>query len=133
MKRRSAVVGAMILSFSLGILLSQSIGFSVSEGGSVDEPAVDLPAAALKAWFPPVGEYDTGGEPLDDELFASLMEALEEAMTADETLADFEREAKIQLRNFMRRLAIPEVPPSRRRGFRATSPISPKSIRTTGP
>ena len=34
------------------------------------------------AWFPPLGDYDTGGEPLDDERFEALMAVLDEALMA---------------------------------------------------
>ena len=68
-----------------------------------------LPDAATQAWFPPIGDYDTGGEPLDDESFEALLSTLDDALTADGTLAAFEREAPIHIWNFIRRLAVPRV------------------------
>ena len=89
------------------------IGFVLSAGvrGSADgeAPGADFPAAIQQAWFPPVSDYDTGGEPLDGERFDALMSALDEALGASETLADFDREADIHLWGFTRRLAVPEV------------------------
>ena len=111
MKRRLAIIGAVILSFILGGLLSDRVGLPGLEGRSVEDAAMDLPAAASKSWFPPIGEYLTGGEPLDEESFEGLMAALDNAMTAEETLADFEKEADLHLWNFIRRLSIPEVTP----------------------
>ena len=114
MKRRLAILGAVILSFLLGSLLSEAIGWPALEGKPAAESEVDIPAAVLKSWFPPIGEYDTGGEPLDEERFEELMAALDAAMTAEETLADLEREATLHLRNLARRVAIPEITPGQR-------------------
>ena len=96
----SAVVG-----LGIGLLIA------TSSRGSDAEPAPgsDFPIAIQRDWFPPVSEYDTGGEPLDDERFEGLMSALDAALNAKETLADFEREADIHLWSFTRRLAMPEV------------------------
>ena len=109
MKRRAAVLVTVILSFLLGSLLSDAIGWPSLEGRGASKAGMDIPVAALKAWFPPVGRYDTKGEPLDDESFDELMAALDAALRAEETLADFEREAGLHLWNFARRLARPEV------------------------
>ena len=73
------------------------------EGG----PGVDLAMALQRAWFPPIQDYRTDGAPLADEHFDALMAALDWAMTADETLADFERETDIHMWNFVRRTASP--------------------------
>ena len=98
----------MIVAFGLGIVLSGSIGSSDSSGASVS-PEPDIPAAAMGSWFPPAEQYDNGGEVLSEESFEELMSALEVAMTADETLEDFGREADFHLWNFIRRLAVAEV------------------------
>ena len=99
-----AVVG--VVGIGIGFVLSGGVGGSEAEGGA---PGADFPMAIQQAWFPPVSDYDTGGEPLDDERFDGLMAALDEALTAKETLADFEREADIHLWSFTRRLVVPEV------------------------
>ena len=59
----------------------------------------------------PAREANTGptASLSDDEKFEALMTAFEEAMTADETLADFEREAEVHLMNFIRRLGPPAI------------------------
>ncbi len=87
------------------------IGFVLSSGmgGSGEAPGADFPMAIQQAWFPPVDDYDTGGEPLDDERLDALLSALDGALTARETLADFDREADIHLWSLTRRLAVPEV------------------------
>lgn len=106
MNKPLPIAGAIIASFALGLVISLT-------GSGGDDPApyppIDLPAAATQLWFPPLSDYDTGGEPLDDERFDALMAALEEAMTAEETLADVEREARVHLWSFFRRLAVPTV------------------------
>ncbi|MCY4573445.1 MAG: redoxin domain-containing protein [Gemmatimonadetes bacterium] len=99
-----AVVG--VVGIGIGFVLSGGVGGSEAEGGA---PGADFPMAIQQAWFPPVGDYDTGGEPLDDERFDGLLAALDEALTARETLADFERQADIHLWSFTRRLVVPEV------------------------
>lgn len=108
MKQPLAVVCAVVVSFGLGMLLAGGIGAPDGEAGAgVFE--LDVPAAAERMWFPDAAQYDNEGEPLSDESFEELMAALDVAMTADETLADFEREADLHLWNFMRRLAVPEI------------------------
>ena len=110
MRQRMGVVVAGVVGIGIGFLLSGSVG-----GPDADPaPGADFPVAIQRDWFPPVGEYDTGGEPLDDERFDGLMSALAEALTAKETLADFEREADIHLWSFTRRLAMPEVTDSQK-------------------
>ena len=104
MRKPLPIAGAIIVSFALGLVISLS---GSGAGDSRPGSPIDLPAAATQTWFPPLGDYDTGGEPLDDERFDALIAALDEAMTADETLADIEREAGVHLWNFFRRLAVP--------------------------
>ena len=70
-----------------------------------------LPVAAQEAWFPPISDYDTDGEGLEDRKFDALLATLKERLEAEETPADFEREAKISLHEFMRRIMIPELTP----------------------
>ena len=107
MRQPLAVVCAVIVSFGLGILLAGSVG-----GPDSDEAAfapIELPAAATKLWFPAAEQYDNEGEPLSDESFDELMAAFEVAITAEETLADFDREADLHLWSLIRRLAVPEI------------------------
>ena len=106
MQKPLPIAGAIIISFTLGLVISVS-GSGTGSGSA--HPPIDLPAAATKVWFPPLSDYDTGGEPLDDERFDALMAALDEAMTADETRADIAREPNVHLWSFFRRLAVPTV------------------------
>ena len=106
MKQPLTVVCAVIVSFGLGMLLAGGIGAPDAEADGFE---LDVPAAADRMWFPDAAQYDNEGEPLSDESFEELMSSLEVAMTAEETLADFEREADLHLWNFMRRLAVPEI------------------------
>ena len=107
MRQPLALAGAGVVGIGIGFGLSGGIGGSGAERGG--EPGADFPMAIQHAWFPPVSDYDTGGESLDDERFDALMSALDGALTAKETLADFEREADIHLWSLTRRLAVPEV------------------------
>ena len=104
MKKPLPIAGAIIVSFTLGLVISVS---GSGAGSDSAHAPIDLPAAATKVWFPPLSDYDNGGDPLDDERLDALIAALDEAMTADETLADIEREATVHLWNFFRRLAVP--------------------------
>ena len=99
-----AVVG--VVGIGIGFVLSGGVGGSEAAG---EVPGADFPMAIQQAWFAPVSDYDNGGEPLDDARFDALMSALDDALTAEETLADFEREADIHLWSFTRRLVVPEV------------------------
>ena len=97
---------ALIAAFAIGFLVSRSTGEATAAG---TEPAIDIPAVALKSWYPPVQEFENEGEPLDDERFDALMASLDEAMTADETLADIERSIEPAVQGFFRRIAISEL------------------------
>ena len=103
-----AVIGAVVVAFGLGFLVSGSMGAPGADEESVS-PMDGIPVALQRMWFQPASEYDTEGEALDDELFDGLMADLEVALTAEETLADFEAEAEMHLWGFVRRLAIPEL------------------------
>ena len=106
MPKPMALFGGAIAAFALGLFIS--VGFGGSSANSTGEyPPIELPAAATQVWFPPLSEYDTGGEPLDDERFDALMADLDEALTARETLADPDRETKVHLWSFFRRLSVP--------------------------
>ena len=107
MQKSLPVIGAIVVAFGLGFVLSGSMGTPGADEAAFS--ALDVPIAAQRMWFPPASEYNTPDEPLDDERFDRLMVALEAAMTAEETLEDFEAEADVHLWAFMRRLAVPEV------------------------
>jgi peroxiredoxin len=109
MSKPLAFTGAIVVSFVGGLLVSGAFRGPDAGGYAAAEPFLTVPTAALKSWLPPISDYDNGGEPLDDKRFEALMAALEEAVTAEETLADFGREADLHLWNFLRRLAIPEL------------------------
>ncbi|MDE2793630.1 MAG: redoxin domain-containing protein [Gemmatimonadota bacterium] len=108
MRQPLAVVCAVIVSFGLGMFLAGSRGAPDADREDTSPP-VHIPVALQRQWFPPITEYDTEGEPLDDEQFDALLSHLDAALTAEETLADFETEAEAQIWAFIRRLAVPEV------------------------
>ena len=108
MRRSVAIVGAVVVSFGLGMLVAGTTGAGIVDD-AIMSTELNLPAAAERPWFPDAALYDNGGEPLSDDSFEELMTALDAAMTAEETLADFEREADFHLWSFTRRIAIPEV------------------------
>ena len=108
MRKPLVAIAALILSFALGFLLSPYSG-GEDAGNTGEHRLTELPSAALMTWFPPLDEYDTGGEPLDDRRFDELMAALDRAMTSSETLADLDRETKVHLWSFARRLAVPRT------------------------
>lgn len=107
MRKPVAAVCALILAFGMGTLLSGGTGVPAIEDGEADP--LEIPAAAARMWFPPAELFENEGAPLPEDIFEELMAALDVAMTAEETLADFEREADVHLWNSMRRLAVPEV------------------------
>ena len=113
--QKSLVSAALVLGgFVLGIVAMRAVDGRNLDGASAEVSDVVFPAAALKPWFRPVSEYDTGGQPLDDESFGTLMTALDDALTAQETLSDFGQEGDIHLWNFVRRLVRPEVTEAQR-------------------
>ena len=105
-KSPAAAAAALIAAFAIGFVVSRSTGEATAAGA---DPVIDIPAVALKSWYPPVQEFENDGEPLDEERFDALMASLDEAMTADETLADIERSIEPAVQGFFRRIAIPEL------------------------
>lgn len=110
MKRIHVIIAVGVVAFLVGALVSPMLGWGGPEGSApASEATIDLPAAVARAWFPPIDEYDNGGEALDDEQFKELMAALDAAMSAEETVADFAGEASYHLTNFGRRLTVPRI------------------------
>ena len=105
-KSPAAAAAALIAAFAIGFVVSRSTGEATAAG---TDPAVDIPAVALKSWYPPVQGFENDGELLDDERFDALMASLDEAMTADETVADIGRSIEPAVQGFFRRIAIPEL------------------------
>ena len=100
--------GMFLVGYAVGI--STAVSPPVAKEAPEEEPAAfALSAAASKAWFAPVSEYATDGEPLEEAKFDALLATLEERLAAPETLANFEREAELHLWNFIRRLAEPAL------------------------
>ena len=114
--RLLAIVAGAAACFAVGFVIADARG---DPGADRDRPPINVPVAATQVWFPPLDEYDTGGEPLDDERFETLMSALDEALTARETLARFDREAPIHIWNFIRRFSIPWITAEQREAVAA--------------
>ncbi len=106
MQKPMAAAAALIVGVGIGFLVSRTVDGSAAEGAA---PSIDIPATALKMWYPPVKDFENEGEPLDDERFDALLATLDEAMTAEETLADIERSIEPAVQGFFRRIAIPEL------------------------
>ena len=106
MNKPMAVAAALIVGGGIGFLGSRAADGPESAG---TDSSIDVPATALKMWYPPVQEFENDGEPLDDERFDALMATLDEAMNAEETLADIERSIEPNVQGFFRRIAIPEL------------------------
>lgn len=119
MRKSLTMAVALIVAFALGYLVSRSTGEATAAGA---DPVVDIPAVALKTWYPPVQEFENDGEPLDDERFDALMATLDESMTADETVADIGRSIEPAVQGFFRRIASPEL--SEDQTLRATHYLS---------
>ena len=114
--KRLGVVAAALLAAAAMFFLGYAVGApdaereTAAEDGAQDAAAsFALSPAAAQAWFPPVSEYATDEQPLDETKFNALLGIVEERMSAAETLADFEREAELHLWNFLRRLAAPPL------------------------
>ena len=108
MNKPMTAAAALIVGVGIGFLVSRAADGPESAGG---DSSIDIPATALKMWYPPVQEFENDGEPLDDERFDALLATLEEAMTAEETLADLERSIEPAVQGFLRRIATPELSP----------------------
>ena len=115
MQRPRSIVGAAILAFAVGFLVAEWAPWDESQTDMAASPEAEaptglvLPVAAQVAWFPPMDAYK--GETLADEDFDALLATMQERMEAEETLADFEREAAVYLHSFIRRLEMPELTP----------------------
>ena len=116
MRKLLAIPAGAVICFALGFVIADARGDS---GADRDHPPINVPIAATQAWFPPIGDYDTGGYALDDERFEALLATLDEALTARETLARFDREAPLHIWNFIRRLAVPWVTDEQREAVAA--------------
>lgn len=110
MQRPIAIIGIILISLVAGAFISEAVGWpGFSHPATEEGPATFLPAALSAEWFPPLEDYDNGGEPLDDALFEKLMEHLDVAVNAEETQANFGWEAVLHLSNFAQRLVVPEL------------------------
>ena len=113
MRRSRLIVAVAIPTFIAGFAAAQWAPRDDARGTVA--PAEDaaaapaLPVAAQEAWFPPVEEYT--GEALTDEKFDALLATLRDRLEAEETLADFEREAATYFHSFIRRVEMPELTP----------------------
>ena len=115
MRQSRSIIGAAILAFAVGFLVAEWAPWDDSQTDTAASPEAEaptglvLPVAAREAWFPPMDEYS--GEALTDESFDALLATMQERMGAEETLADFEREASVYFHSFIRRLEMPELTP----------------------
>ncbi len=110
MQKRFTIIAAVVLSLVAGAFISEAAGWpSFSRQAPEKGAGTFLPAALSGEWFPPLEDYDNGGELLDDELFERLMEDLDVAMNAEETQTNFGQEAVLHLSNFAQRLVIAEL------------------------
>lgn len=107
MSKAPTVIVTTVITFGMGFAVAG--GFGGSDSHDDVSPALNIPVALQRTWFPPISDYDTGGQPLAAERFDELMARLEVALTAEETLADFGRELPAHLDSFLRRLAVPRV------------------------
>ncbi len=110
MQKHFTIIGIVVLSLLAGAFISEAAGWPDFSRQALEEGDDSfLPAALSGEWFPPLEDYDNGGELLADELFERLMEDLDVAMNAEETQANFGREAVLHLSNFAQRLVIAEL------------------------
>ena len=119
MRKSPAAAAALVVCFALGYLVSYLTGESAPPGA---DSGIDIPAVALKTWYPPVQEFENDGEPLEDERFDALMATLDEALTAEESLADIGHSIEPAVQGFFRRIATPEL--SEEQTERATEYLS---------
>ncbi len=110
MRKHFAIIGIVVLSLVAGAFVSEAVGWpNFSRQAPEEGTAVQLPAALSSDWFPPLEDYDNGGEPLSDALFEKLMQHLDVAINAEETQSNFGREAVLHLSNFAQRLVVAEL------------------------
>ncbi len=106
MRSPMAMVAVGTMAFAGGFSVSQATRPAPAQSA---DSAVDLPAVALKEWYPPVQEFANRGDVLDDERLDALLAALDETMTAEESLTDLERSIHPNLQGFFRRIAVPKL------------------------
>ncbi|WP_446830281.1 peroxiredoxin family protein [Candidatus Foliamicus sp.] len=113
--RWTAIVA--IVTFAAGFAVAQwgpwnagqETAIPAAERPQADADAMELPVAARQLWFGDMAPYS--GETLADADLDALLTTLRERMEAEETLADFEREAPVYMHSLVRRLAMPELTP----------------------
>ena len=110
-QKRLIVAAVAVLSFAAGFLVAEKSPSRIPPAAPEVKPAYTLPTAAQRLWFPPLTEYATNGEPLENEKFDGLLEILKKRLAAKETTADFAREATIYLHSFVRRISNPLLEP----------------------
>lgn len=113
MSKPIAITGIAVVTFGAGYAIAGGFDGSGS-GDDKTPPPLHIPVALQRAWFPPISDYDTGGQPLEDARFDELLAHLDAALTAEETLANFGLEAHAHLDAFIRRLAVPTVTDAQR-------------------
>ena len=106
---KSIVALTAVVSGAAGFLLSDRVALRNLPAGLEPQSAVELPTAAKRLWFPPLSEYSNDGEPLEDGKFEALFAVLKKRVAAEETSADFEREASIYFHSFLRRISVPSL------------------------
>ena len=104
MRKSLAALALAVLVFTAGFVVSR---LTDAPPVRAADAAGAIPAAAFQSWYPPVGEYENDGEPIEDERFDALMAAFDAAMTSDETLGDIDRSVEPVVQGFLRRIAIP--------------------------
>ena len=110
MSRNRLVLGlTAILAFAVGYLLANGLLSRESPIALNETPAFRLPIAAQRLWFPPLEDYFNDGEPMADEKFEDLFSILKDRLAAEETSADFQREAGVYLSSFVRRISVPSL------------------------
>ena len=106
MRRSLAIAALVTASFGAGFVVSRITAPAPAETA---DWAVDMPAAALKMWYPPVQGFENDGGALEDERFDALLAALDKAMSAEESQAHMERSIQPIVQGFVRRIAVPKL------------------------